>query len=172
MENFPAAARLPPLLGNQRMAIYYNLGIDCGSERADAERIAGSFADMTISVPNLEPVLVHVTMEDRRGLWFVGVWPKGMGHGTLPRNRPELLEAETHSKIEDALLDRLATTTGYRRAMFGAEAYDTLTFATPEEDNDIDYQGMIFSLRHFTPTSSLTTRAFCDEYLVVTDVER
>jgi hypothetical protein len=59
----------------------------------------------------------------------------------------------------------LSTQSGYRRAWFGAERYDTFLNATAYEDDDLDYLGMIFCTQQFpTIPGTLKTADFARDY--------
>ena len=154
------------------MAIYYNLGIDCGAEREVAEGMMRHFEGFSIGLPDTPPVVVELTCEQARGLWFVGVWPVGVSRGAPRGDRVELLSDAPLQAIEEALWDRLAEIIGYRRAMFGAEIYDMFTFAHRDEDSDIDYQGMVFAVDLFPPSNAVETTAFREGYARVTELRR
>ena len=151
------------------MAVYFNLGIDCGPDPEAAVRAAAHFQGFTISLPGIAPVACDVSSARARGLEFVGVWPRGMSHA-LPTwdDRPELTGDEaTIGKIRDAMYRHLAGLRGYRRAMFGGEAYDMLLGATEEEDADVDYTDMVFSAADFAAPQGRAVTAFSPGYLRV-----
>ncbi len=157
------------------MATYFNLGIDCGTNADMAAAAMAHFHEFVVELPDGAPAICATHRSHQRDLWFVEVWPQGMGYGippTLP-SRPELCDAQPLEIIRDALHARLQALSGYRRALFGGEAYDLLAFATPEEDNDLDYAGLIFSQDLFPdlPTHC-TIKPFASGYLQVTEVRR
>ena len=157
------------------MATYFNLGIDCGSNADLAAAAMAHFHDFTIELPDGAPAICATNQSHQRGLWFVEVWPRGMGYGippTLP-SRPELCDARPLEIIGDALRARLQALSGYRRALFGGEAYDLLAFATAEEDNDRDYVGLIFAQDMFSDLPAhCTIESFAPGYAQVTAVRR
>ena len=150
------------------MAIYFNLGIDCGSEEAMADVALRHFKDFLVDLPGLLPAGCKVWKVEARGRWFVGVWPEGLGYGTLPTCRPELVREPNLERIRNALYAKLSELRGYRRALFGGEAYEVLACATPEDDDDIDYADMVFRIEEFpTPATGLSVGTFSAGYAIV-----
>lgn len=159
------------------MAFYYNLAIDFGSNQSGASEAMESFKGFQIENlgNDIAPVLIEeISLDEVRGLWIVGIWPKGMAYGIQEDSRYELFENEENLKrIEQRFLDALKSLKGYRRALFGAEAVESFTGATPEEDDDIDWIGLVFSKDHFPEIpESIETKAFTDGYLRVASVSR
>lgn len=147
------------------------MGVDCGSDRELAERITRHFDGFTIAVPDAPPLVCKSQSEEHRDIHFVCVYPRGMGFATLPESerRPELANDDTESLVRQVLYAELPVLLGFRRAMFGAECFDQITFATPEEDSDIDYGYMISSESHFpNPPDDRTCEPFANGYRIVT----
>jgi hypothetical protein len=153
------------------MAIFINLAIDCGHSREAADAVAAHFRGFTIGLPGVGDVECEISERCQHGHWFVGVWPRGLGYATQPVCRQELLGRE--AEIGEALRRRLAAVGGYRRALFGGEAFDTLWDGTPEEFREIDYDGMVFAESAFPvlPTGYVG-RPFSPGYLVASRVPR
>jgi hypothetical protein len=153
------------------MAVYWNLAIDCGANETVATQIAQHFRQSRVIIEPHAPVELSVGIANERDKYFISIWPVGMGAGIPPgygSTRPELLSEDMIARVGDHLLGQLATQTGFRRAMFGAERFDTFVHATAEEDDDIDYSGMIFSTQHFpTIPRNLTTSEFAKGYCKV-----
>jgi hypothetical protein len=98
-----------------------------------------------------------------------------MGHATLPESerRPELANDDCESAVRDILYAELHGLLGFHRAMFGAECFDQLAFATPDEDSDIDYGFMISSVAVFPDSpSDCQCEPFADGYRIVTSLGR
>jgi hypothetical protein len=151
------------------MAVYYDLAIDCGENEQVADQAIARFKDLSIVLPGIAPISLRVSKEKRRDLWFVCVLVLGMGYGTHPFCRLELVKPENAAAIHQALYEHLKKLQGFRRAVFAAEAYDTFIWATPEEDNEIDFQDMVYSLQHFpTPAQGSIVSTFSEGYVVVT----
>lgn len=133
------------------MAIYYNMCVDCGSDAALADSIESHFCNYSLDLPNCDTVCCKSLRATERGIEFAGVEPIGMGYGTLPAalRRPDLIDPDIVQKIRENLYHELKQFYGFRRAMFGAECWDQLIFATSDEDMDIDYGWMISSIQHF-----------------------
>ena len=153
------------------MAVYWNLAIDCGSDEIAAGRIAEHFRQTTVVIPPYPPIELKVSLAKERDKYFICIWPIGMGAGIPPSyaaSRRELISEEMIAQVGDQLLRQLATQSGYRRAMFGGECFDTFVYATAEEDDDIDYLDLIFSTQHFpTIPRNLTTSEFAKGYCKV-----
>ena len=153
------------------MAIYYTMGVDCGSDRLLADRIVQHFDGFRIALTDILPVVCKSYAETHRGLWFVCVFPRGMGYGTFPESdrRPELTNKDVEAEVRRQLYAELSALPGFRRAMFGGECFDQMTFADPEEDSDIDYGYMISSVSFFPdPPPGRTVEPFADGYRIVT----
>ena len=157
------------------MAIYFNLAVDCSSNERVATAVMAHFHDLVIELPGNPPAVCSASHSHQRGLWFVEVWPLGMGYGipsTLP-SRPELCDARPLEMISRALYARLQALSGYRRAVFGAEVYDLLAFATAAEDNDLDYGGLVFSQAAFPDVpAGCAIEPFAPGYARITEVRR
>jgi hypothetical protein len=157
------------------MAIYYNLGIDCGADESVAVAAMVHFDGFAIDVPGRDAAVCSVARRHARGLWFVEVSPAGLGQGIphpLP-SRPELCDPVTLGLIGAALHARLKSFSGYRRAMFGGEVFDQFVHATPEEDQEIDYAGLIFCRKQFpTVPPGCAVEPFSAGYRIVSDVVR
>ena len=153
------------------MAIYYTMGVDCGSDREVAERIVQHFDGFTIPIRDSAPLVCRSHSESRRNILFVCVYPRGMGFATHPTSegRPELANENSESDVREALYAELPALLGFRRAMFGAECFDQIAYATPDEDSDIDYGYMISSEAAFPdPPVDRTCKPFADGYRIVT----
>ena len=160
-----------PPVGGQRVAIYWTIAVDCGSDAMLAAGIAQHFDGFTVS-PAVAPATdckSHV--ETHRDIHFVCVHPRGIGNMTFPETerRPDLANDDCESAIRDILYAELHNLLGFRRAMFGAECFDQMAFATPDEDSDIDYGFMISSVADFPePPRERQHRPFADGYRIVT----
>jgi hypothetical protein len=87
--------------------------------------------------------------------------------------RIELVGNANARNIRNAIYERLGTLSGYRRAIFGAEAYEILAEGTPEEIDDIDYTDMVFRTEDFpVPAKGSTVEPFSPGYSIVTHQER
>ena len=115
------------------MAIYWTMGVDCGSDAALAATIAQHFDGFTVSPAGVPPTNCESHVETHRGIHFVCVHPRGMGNGT----HPDLANDACESAVRYILYPELLKLLGFRRALFGAECFDSMAFATPEEDSDI-----------------------------------
>lgn len=153
------------------MAIYWTMGVDCGADRALADRIVRHFDGYSIALPEGSPLVCKSHVDTQRGIHFVCVYPRGMGFATLPENerRPELANEHTESLVRDVLYSDFRSLSGFRRAMFGAECFDQMAYATAEEDSDIDYEHMISSISTFPDEPpNRTCQPFADDYRIVT----
>ena len=153
------------------MAIYWTMGVDCGTDQALADRIVQHFDGYLIALPDGAPLVCKSHVETHRGIHFVCVYPRGMGFATHPENerRPELANDHTESLVRDVLYSELRSLLGFRRALFGAECFDQMTYATPEEDSDIDYGYMISSTSDFPHAPpDRTSQPFASGYRIVT----
>ena len=156
------------------MAVYYNLGVDCGPTEIVARKVARHFRGFSIPIPDYEPALCDLTVEEHRSQWFVGVWPCGMSYGSpMHQDRSELVDETMVHHIGEKIYARLATIRGFRRAKFGGECFDQLAFATAEEDDDIGYVGMVYRVCDFpSEPADCVVRPFSDDYRIVIDVKR
>lgn len=156
------------------MAIYWTMGVDCGSDATLAAKISRQFDGFVISPTGMPAVTCNAHVETHRNIHFVRVHPRGMGVGTLPENerRPELTDDRSESAVRSTLYVELKKLPGFRRAMFGAECFDQMAFATPEEDSEIDYGFMISSIKAF-PESPAERKCepFADGYRIVTAMQ-
>lgn len=155
------------------MAIYWTMGVDCGADRALADRIVQHFDGYSIALPEGSPLVCESHVETQRGIHFVCVYPRGMGCATIPQNegRPELANEHTESLVRHVLYSDLRSLPGFRRAMFGAECFDYMAYATAEEDADIDCGDMISSISTFPEDPpDRTCQPFADGYRIVTSM--
>ena len=153
------------------MSYAIDLGVDYGTSEQVADQIVEHFDGFRILLPADREVECAVTGKAQRlNHWFVGVIPKGMGYG-VPDCRPELVEPMNYEAIKSALYGHLSLVSGYRRAWFASEAFDSFTSPTPEELAWIDYPEMIFASRAF-PSIPTGTRVvqFSPGYLRVTEI--
>lgn len=149
------------------MAVYFNLGIDCGKSTDAADAVAAHFQGFKVSFPEVGDVECEVWRECREGYCFIGVWPRGLGYAIPSGSRHELLPYE--AEIGEALYRRLSSVGGYRRAIFGGEAYDMLRSGmTQAELMDNDYVGMVYAEAEFPgPPPGRLVRPFRPGYLFV-----
>ena len=148
------------------MAIYFNLGIDCGRFSQTADIIERHFKDLKFRLPGIADVECEVSREQNLDYQFVCVWPRGMGYGTRD-HRPELLQFE--SLVKSKLYEHLSHIGGYRRALFGGEAFDVLWGGTAEELMDNDYINMIYANEEFPTPTGGQVMAFAEGYSIVLD---
>ena len=153
------------------MAIYWTMGVDCGSDAALAAKIAQHFDGFTVALAGVLPTNCISHVETHRDIHFVCVHPRGMGNATHPEaeRRPDLANDACESAVRDILYPELLKLLGFRCALFGAECFDSMAFATPDEDSDIDYGFMISSVVDFpeSPTDRIC-EPFSDGYRIVT----
>lgn len=148
------------------MAVYINLGIDCGHSSVVADSLEAHFEGFRFRVADAGEVECEVWKTKNHDHWYLGVWPRGLGYGTLRFHRPELLDHEAEIRVE--LYRRLSERGGFKRALFCGEAYDTLWYGTPEELSDIDYIGMIYSEADFPEgVPGRRTVGFVEGYSIV-----
>ena len=153
------------------MAIYWTMGIDCGSDAALAEKLVQHFDGFTVAPLDVPATNCKSHVETHRDIHFVFVHPRGMGNMTFPESdrRPDLANDACELVIRDILYAELRNLLGFRRAMFGAECFDQIAFATPDEDSDIDYGFMISSVRAFPESPpDRQCEPFSDGYRIVT----
>ena len=150
------------------------MGVDCGSDATLAAKIARQFDEFHISLAGVLPVACDASVETHRNIHFVCVHPRGMGNGTLPENerRPDLTDEGVVSVVRNRLYAELKNLLGFRRAMFGAECFDQMAFAMPDEDSDIDYGFMISSIEVFPkPPLDRKYEPFAEGYRMVTAMQ-
>src|SRR6266699_4635285 len=99
------------------MAVYFDLGIDCGRSQRVADELAHQFENVKIGLRGIPDAECEVWRKENHGYHFVGVWPRGMGYGTTRYHRPELLSDEHHVAIKKERYNRLSRVSGYRRAL-------------------------------------------------------
>ncbi len=151
--------------------IYYNLVIDCGADESLAARLEHAFEGWVLNVLD-RPVPCSAQREHHRNIFFVRVTPIGMGYRTEPREhaRPDLVPHA--SLVRDALYEQLKTHLGFRRALFGAEAYDWLaTGGDTALDNAADCTDMVYQTAQFKLPADVKTAAFAPAYAWVTEVK-
>jgi hypothetical protein len=152
------------------MAVYFDLAIDCGTEESLAEKIEEFFSNLIIEVPELPPVACRAYAINARNLWFVSVWPEGLGYATHPVCRPELVTEINLDFIKDQLYHELKKFRGFRRALFGGEAFDCFSEASKEDDNDLEFTDLVFSSTEFpNPPKNLLLAPFSEGYWLVVD---
>ena len=154
------------------MAIYYNMCIDCGQDRPLAERLFEHFAAFTIEIPKHAPVQCTSYSKIERNISFVGVFPRGMGIGTLPasEHRPELIDDDLTMIIRQSLYNELRGHLGFQRAVFGSECWDWLVMSEDARDDvSIDHKLMIFSTAaNYTIPPECIVEPWIDGYQIVT----
>ena len=91
------------------MAIYYTMGIDCGADDALAGEIVEHFDGFNILLPGVPPIYCESYAETHRDIWFTCVYPRGMGHATLPEEerRPELANDQMAQAVRRVLYGQL-----------------------------------------------------------------
>jgi hypothetical protein len=150
------------------MSYAIDLGIDCGASERLADQMLRHFDQLRIRLPGGREVTCDALGKAcRLDHWFVGIYPRGMGYG-VEDCRPELVESANYETIKWALYDHLSLGSGYRRAYFGSESFDSFACPTPEELLWIDLPDMIFSTEAFpNAPASLMTVPFSPGYVRV-----
>jgi hypothetical protein len=95
-----------------------------------------------------------------------------MGYG-VQDCRPELVEPKNCEAIKLALYLHLSRVSGYRRALFGQEAFDFFASATPDELAIVDIPDLIYASDSF-PVLPEGTRSvpFSPGYMRVTQTRQ
>lgn len=143
------------------MAVYFNLGVDCGPDEAVRDAVVAAFPG-----PILGDVELYADTVFLRDSWFVGIFVKGMWYGN-PGCRDELLTDTAMVRVREALYERLRSLRGYRRACFGGECYDQLAHGSPEEDVDVEYVDMVFEAARYPVPTGAEVVPFSPGYLLV-----
>jgi hypothetical protein len=150
------------------MAVYFGLAIDCGTNENLANKLLEFFNKVNLEITQDISIPCKTFKEHKHDLWLVSVWPEGMGYATHPTCRPELAENPLQELIKNKLYETLKKFPGFRRALFGREAYDYLANTEPKDDNNIDSIDMIFSTLTFPiPAKNLILAPFSKGYSMV-----
>ena len=78
----------------KKMAIYYNLGVDCGSDEAIADLVVSHFENYHVDLPGVAPVEFRLSKTFERSRWYVGACSVGLSHGSPMGDRPEIVNDE------------------------------------------------------------------------------
>jgi hypothetical protein len=131
-----------------------------------ADQFIESFQPFELKVEGIADISTSIHKEFARDLWFVGIDPIGMNYGGS-LERSELLEDAVIASVKAQFYSFLKNERHFRRANFCAEAYDMFTWATKEEDEDIEYIGLLFEKATFQIPEGLSCESFSETHNIV-----
>ncbi len=118
------------------MAVYWNLGL-CARTSADADACIVFFRKRRLVLDDVE-VALEVHCSERADEWLVGVWPRGMSHGSPSGSDPRLTTDDAHARIARIFDQWLREAPPFRAAFFGGEAFDFFL----DDAESIDAEGI------------------------------
>lgn len=105
------------------MAVYWNLGALCATERA-AEAFEAYFRDRRMPGPDGDSIPLDVGFTNQNEYWLVAVAPVGMNWGSPLGSDHRLTTPEAIRSAEKWFYQELRNAPPFSVALFGAEAYD------------------------------------------------
>jgi hypothetical protein len=106
------------------MAVYVSLAVECDTQEA-AALVERHFRDFAIKVGSRSVPFARIDVIPKNGRWYLAADPAGMmsnGGGYVE----ELHTPQSVAVIQESLYQHLRGVSGFRRALFDAEAYDSL----------------------------------------------
>lgn len=98
----------------------------------------------------------HVSVEEKRHSWIVGVWPSGLGYACISGRADYNTTPEMVPIAGQQLYNHLSKLSNYRAALFGFEASDFLELSETPAEEELALVGMVFSESLAKPDSILS----------------
>lgn len=106
------------------MAVFVDLTVECASEAA-ALRVLRHFEGFELRVGGLSVPMARSEVIAQNERWYFRAAPAGLGHNSASF-AAELNTPASMATILGAFYDHLKGVSGFRRALFGHEAFDAL----------------------------------------------